>query len=331
MSTQVNSLGVYGNPYGLYSPNNSLAMSDDIMAQQLANYYNQNQEQADSPSFQGNPQTDTFERSNPLLSSGQKLGLLGGIGTGAGMYFLGTNPVGEDALKQGFIKEFGKEYTKIQTTNVLKARNLKPKVFKELLAFKEGDDISKLSKAAKTYLTKHGIAKTDKGITDFVRTVGDEIRETDINYQNNKLAQYKNLEEGLKNLPDKKKATLRSFLENNAEALGLKGVDDAATKANIDNIMKDKKAYANVKAIIQGKISNQETVVNKATKVLDDVFNLWDKDKKVFTKGTTEDITQACTKGLKNFKWKTAGKWGAIVAGAGLVLGSLFGGGNKQA
>ena len=95
--------------------------------------------------------------------------------------------------------------------------------------------------------------------------------------------------------------------------------------------MKDKKAYANIKTIIQGKITNQETAVNRVAKVLDDVLNLWDKDKKVFTKGATEDITQACTKGLKNFKWKTAGKWGAIVSGADLILGSLFGGGNQYA
>ena len=54
-----------------------------------------------------------------------------------------------------FIKEFGKEYTKLQTANVLKTHKIKPEVYQELLNFKEGDDISKLSKEAKTYLTKH--------------------------------------------------------------------------------------------------------------------------------------------------------------------------------
>ncbi len=48
--------------------------------------------------------------------------------------------------------------------------------------------------------------------------------------------------------------------------------------------MKDKKAYANVKTIIQGKITNQETAVNRVAKVLDDVLNLWDKDKKYLLK-----------------------------------------------
>lgn len=329
MSTQIDNLGLYNNPYGLYNPYSTGAMSDDFMAQQT--FSNTNQNGGDQTTFQGlqQPQTDTFEKSGSGLSTGLKLGAAAGIGTAAGTYFFGTNPVGENGLKDGFIKEFGKEYTKLQAANVLKTHKIKPEVYKELLNFKEGDDISKLSKEAKTYLTKHKIPKTQDGISQFVKGISDNILETDINYQNKKLAGYKKLEEAFNGLPDKKKSTIHKFLTEHAEEFHLKGADDAATKANIDKFINTPKAYNNIKTTIKGKINTQEQAVKKATGVLDDVFKLWDKDKKLFNKSTTKEITEACTKGLKNFKWKTAGKWGAIAAGAGLILGWMFGGSNK--
>ena len=332
MSAQINGLGLFNNPYATYNPYSTGGINDDFYGQQMFQNFKQYTGR-DMRTFHGiqEPQA-SFEKANSGesgVSKGIKLGAVAGLGTAAGVYFYGTNPVGEKALKDGFIKEFGNEYTKIQTANILKTNKLKPEIYKELLNFKEGDDISKLSKQAKAYLTKHNVPKTSEGISGFVKNISDEIHKTDINYQNQKLAGYKKLEETFKALPDKKKSTIHKFLTDNAEKFGLKGAYDAATKTNVDNLLKDKKAYSKIHSTIKTKIKTQEQSVKNASGILDDVFSLWDKDKKVFNKATTKDVTEACSKGLKNFKWKSAGKWGAIAAGVGLVLGSLFGGSDK--
>ena len=333
MSTQVGSLGLYNQ----YNPYSSGLMSDDFYAQQMYQSYNETNgegQKSKQTSFQGHqqPQTDTFEKSSGFTTGLVTGGGLGGA-TAAGMYFFGSNPMDDKGLKAGFIEKFGEEYQKFQTEKILKDNNIKPGIFKELMDF-EGDDLSKLSQETREYLSSKNITDA-KGIKSHLKPITDKILETDINFQNQKLAGYKKLEEAFKALPDRKKETVAQFVKEHIEELGLKGATKEETRANVRQFLEDCKrqnisCYRRVKTLINEGIAAQQTAVTNASNVLDEVVNLWDSDKKAFKAGTTTEITEACTKAFKNFKWKTAGKWGAIAAAAGLVLGWMFGGSSNK-
>ncbi len=332
MSTQVGSLGLYNQ----YNPYSSGLMSDDFYAQQMYQSYNETNgegQKSKQTSFQGHqqPQTDTFEKSSGFTTGLVTGGGLGGA-TAAGMYFFGSNPMDDKGLKAGFIEKFGEEYQKFQTEKILKDNNIKPGIFKELMDF-EGDDLSKLSQETREYLSSNRITDAE-GIKSHLKPITDKILETDINFQNQKLAGYKKLEEAFKALPNKNKKTVKQFVEEHIEELGLTKPAKQKKKSVIDSLLspfkKKKTLYEQVEALINKRITEQQKAVTKASNVLDEVVNLWDSDKKAFKAGTTTEITEACTKAFKNFKWKTAGKWGAIAAAAGLVLGWMFGGSSNK-
>ena len=320
------SLGI-GNNYGAYYN----ALSDDFMASQ---YFKQTAGgiQAGMGSYPtnygyGQPQADTFQKQEgSSLGTGLLYGAIGGAATGAGTYFFNSSPVGEKELTKGFAKEFNKEYVKNLTQNAWKealdSRNLKKETIKNLTEFMESGDASKLSKEASDYLTSKNFANTKEGagkaLKEILNEVSGKVDKFDVALQNKKLAQYQKLKETFKALPDKKGATLEKFLLEHADDFGLKGADEAATKANIKNYLTSAGSTNPkelIKAAIKDKIKTQKTAVKDASAIFDDVFKLWDKDQKVFNAGLTDDITKACENGLKNYKLKKAGKWGAIAAG----------------
>ena len=53
----------------------------------------------------------------------------------------------------------------------------------------------------------------------------------------------------------------------------------------------------------------------KYSNILKNLYANWDKDKKIFGGTMEKSLKTACEEGLKNFKWKTAGKWGLVAAG----------------
>ncbi len=335
-------LGYYNN-YGAYAN----ALSDDFMASQ---YFRQLADTAQNGisgyystgSYSNQPQTDTFEKQESSSNFGKGLlyGGLTGAATGTGVYYLGTKPVGETELTKGFANEFNKQYVKNLKSKAmeeaLKSRNLKKETIENLLEFSKSGDTTKLSKDASDYLTSKGLAGNKDDAAKALKEINDEIAGKvdihDVNLQNQKLAKYKNLEDKFKALTDTKKSTLEKFLIENAEEFGLKGADDAATKLKVQNYMgtlKTSQIKSKIKSTISTQITNQKNSVKQAQNIYDDVFKLWNKDKKLFNAGATDEITKACENGLKNFKLKTAGKWGAIAAGA-VALGTwLFGGSSK--
>ena len=92
----------------IYGYNN--AYNDDFYAQQyfknLANNPVANTQTSSQPAFQGyqQPQTDTFEkRGSSPLGTGLMLGGTAGLGTGAGIYYLGSNPIKDGKFDDKFI------------------------------------------------------------------------------------------------------------------------------------------------------------------------------------------------------------------------------------
>ena len=109
--------------------------------------------QAGNPAFAGGlyaqPQADTFERegSSPL-SSGLKLGVIGGLGTGAGVYYLGnkfdylSEKLGLKLLKDGKLNE--------DFINAIRKNNIN-----EYKALKESRKIIESLKSNPAELAKH--------------------------------------------------------------------------------------------------------------------------------------------------------------------------------
>lgn len=320
------------------------ALSDDFMASQYFKQFAGTAQSAATsgyyniPQIQGNyyqqPQVDTFQKQDgSTVGAGILNGLAAGAATGAGLYYFGTKPAGEKELTKGFVNEFNKEYVKNlrnkATEEALKARNIKADTLQNLSEFSKSGDTAKLSKDAADYLSSKGLSGSKEDAAKALKEIKDEIAGKvdihDVSLQNQKLAQYNNLENTFKNLPDRKKATLEKFLTDNADEFGLKGADDTATKTNIQNYLKDKKAVNKIKTHINTKIQTQKQAAENASNVLDEVFKLWNKDKKAFNTASTTEITKACENGLKNFKLKTAGKWGAAIAAAAAIGTWLFG------
>ena len=102
MSGEISNLygmNLYNNPY---SNNNDDFLAQQYFAQQAGQIQGQTQNQ---PAFQGyqQPQTDTFQKSGSGLTTGLTLGTIAGAGTGAGIYYLGTNPIKDGKFNENFL------------------------------------------------------------------------------------------------------------------------------------------------------------------------------------------------------------------------------------
>ena len=110
---------LYGaNLYGSNMYNNNLnatTNNDDFLAQQyFAQMPTQGQMQG-QPVFQGyqQPQADTFQKSGSSgFGTGLKLGAVAGLGTGAGVYFFGTNPIKDGKVDENLIKSINNKSVK---------------------------------------------------------------------------------------------------------------------------------------------------------------------------------------------------------------------------
>lgn len=378
--------GLGYNPYGFGGYYNSSTMSDDFLANQYFGHkYSVNPDLLGGTN-NNQPKVDSFEKQGSSnTGKGLLLGAGAGIGTGLAVNQWYTNPVGEKELSKGFTKQFSKEYGEIvrknATENVFKNHNgLTSEIMKELDDFAFNGDASKLSKSAKKYLTKEGLAADQTAVENWIKSVNNEVSAIvdpkDISLQTEKLQKLETAKTGLKGLTDSKKATLEKFLTENADHFGLKGADEAATKTNIQNFLNknrlgaldpttqanltnkyaakakelglegkttaetatnvrnyinEKLAKAEMTRNINGKIKTQKTATKNATQVLDEVFGLWNKDRKAFKAGSTKEITEACKNSLSKFKWKTAGKFGAIAAGVVALGVWMFGGSSNTA
>lgn len=311
-------------------------------------------------SFQGGLQADTFQKSN---NNGLILTTLGTAGAaGAGYYF--ANPFEkENVFKDRLIKganteavakekvalynEKVLEYTKAQykkATKISGGKELSEDAAKALEKFNKNETLAAAEKKALAdagFKTKKGNFSL-KALTTFLENNVSKAMEKD---------KEKIIKQIQKAVADKDFAKLEEVLSNKKGAKALvEGLEDSAKAADIEKLIKEnpttfgiteteeakiakeakKLAKGKTKATMKTALETQITAAENAVKTQRNVLNgnllaQWDKDAKAFKK----EAPEAFSKGLKNFKWREAGKWGLIAAGAGLVLNWAFGG-NKS-
>ncbi len=342
MSTPINSLGLYNNPYGLYNPYSTGATNDDFMAQQMFQNYSQNS--GSQTSFQGytQPSADTFEKSGSSgsgLSTGLKLGAAAGVGTGAGMYFFGPAPVKDGKFNDDILKAVD-----IDVKEVSKQRGLqlfadkKAEIFEKVgVTLPEGINSENIKAYAETgkapaelqsAMTQEQAKAIHKELSEIdldkiAKEAYNETIEQTFQGRKDKLAKLQSQRAKLESLADD--ADLEKFFKENAKTFGIEG-DEKAIEAEAKKLAAKYKNKAGAVADYTTKIANQETLVKTTRETLNSKVGAYYDDAAKSLKASAPENIQ---KAFKNFKWKAAGKWAAIAAGAGLVLGWLFGGNNK--
>ena len=340
MSTSIDSLGLYNNnPYGLYNPYSIGAVNDDFIAQQMFQNYNQNS--GTQTSFQGlqQPQADTFEKSGSGLSTGLKLGAVAGVGTGAGMYFFGTNPVQDGKFNDDILKAVDIDVEKVskQKAEQLFA-NKKAEIFQKagvtlpeginsenIKAYAETGKAPAELKAAMTQEQAKAIHKelTEIDLKEIGKKAYNETIEQTFQGRKDKLANLQSQRAKLEALADD--ADLEKFFKENPKTFGIEG-DEKVIEAEAKKLAAKYKNKAGAVADYTTQISNQEALVKSTRETLNSKVSAYYDDA---TKSLKASAPENIQKAFKNFKWKSAGKWAAIAAGAGLVLGWMFGGNNK--
>ena len=341
-------INAYNNPY---LNNNDDFLAQQYFAQQAGQIQGQGQTQ-NQPAFQGyqQPQADTFQKSGSELTTGLTLGTIAGAGTGAGIYYFGTNPIKDGKVDETLLKMTNKEgLNSLKAEAIKELYEQKAKTTFDVLGVTDLDQynaIKKLAKATKledlpeeTRKLLPDSIKTPKDAKDLVDLAKPELDKIDAKklisqvdkFTNNTFSLDNNAEqlkrlEGIKakidKLPkDAKVADLEKFFIDNAETFKLKGTEaEIAEKAK--KISAKHGTKENLLNLYQGRIdAKKEYIKEFKAKLTDGVKKYWDDTAKAFKKDAPETLTKA----YKSFKWNKTLKGGGIVAAAGLVLGCLFG------
>ena len=351
---------LYGaNPYAtnsLMSPYAS-TMNDDFMAQSaFGNGFSQQQSLGYPSAFQGSqglqqPTADTFQSQAQGGGSWAPAVFALGAGgaTAAGIYKWGANPIKDGKVDQNLINAFNKETVKkSKVANFESLYNAEAQKVYDAVGVKDAkqyEAIKKLStvstlndlppeirsqipaaipspKDAKAVVDRvtPELNKIDKEVLEKIatRTANQgslEFHQNILNKNEATLANAKGLSK------DATKEDLVKFFRQNEEAFAIKGTDvQKAVKAEkLAEHFKDQKSLlewcekrANLrKAKINALNINLESQVKSH----------WDETAKAFKK----DAPEVLAKAEKSFKLTKAGKWGALAAAGGLVLGWLFG------
>ena len=351
---------LYGaNPYAtnsLMSPYAS-TMNDDFMAQSaFGNGFSQQQSLGYPSAFQGSqglqqPTTDTFQSQAQGGGSWAPAVFTLGAGgaTAAGIYKWGANPIKDGKIDQNLLNVLNKEnvansklanFKDLYDKEAQKVYDLvQVKDAKQYEAVKKLASVTKLEdlpletrnqlpaaiktpEAAKTCvkLATPELNKIDKEVLEKIATKTAnqgslEFHQNILNKNEATLANAKGLSK------DATKEDLVKFFRQNEEAFAIKGTDvqKAAKAEKLAEHFKDQKSLlewcekrANLrKAKINALNINLESQVKSH----------WDETAKAFKK----DAPEVLAKAEKSFKLTKAGKWGALAAAGGLVLGWLFG------
>ena len=332
---------IYGN--SLYNYNPYSVNNDDFLAQQYFTQAAQQQKQVENPAFTGyqQPKTDTFEKQGGSgLGTGLTLGAVGGLGTGAGMYFWGTNPVKDGKVADDILKTIdagntkqvaldkAKELFALKKQEILKnagvpegvtLKTLKaytksgmPSAFPKLHGTITQEQAKAIYKAAKKEIKDINVEEIAKEAQKFAK-------EETLQFKQEKLSSLQQQKIKLEALKDD--ADLEKFFKENAKTFGIDG-DEKAIESEAKKLAAKYKNKAGAIADYTTKISNQEATVKSTRDALNGkVMSYYDDTAKALKK----DAPEAITKAFKNFKWNKALKGGGIAAAAGLVLGYLFG------
>lgn len=335
----------YGmNPYGM----SSSSMSDDFMYNAALS---SNPQQAAMQQIQAyqQPQVDSFQKQGTGLDTGLKLAAVGGVGAGAGAYFFGDK-LGTNFLKDG---KFSDDVLKAVDTNIKEVANAN--IEKELLqqedaiAKKYGFKDAKQYESVKKYLDTVDESKLPKKVQNMIQqqkanvynmekewaNLIEQNREAiaekalkqaqkgNFAYQQQELANLtkrKSLLEGL--AKDAKPAQIEELIKNNPKVFGIEATEAAAIEAEAKSLAGKYVDRAGALAEVTPKVTATENSVKGLRTALNGkVAGYWDDTAKAFRADAPAELTKAA----KNFKIAKAGKYGAIAAGVGLVLGWMFG------
>ena len=323
----------------LYAKQNALAgYNDDFMYNAYLSQQNTPQT-ISTPSFSGGYAGDTFEKqgSSPL-ATGIKLGILGGVGAGAGAYFFGGEKLGMNVYKDGnfndaFLKSLEDENVAIQKAKELRLEKIKNitgvelteaqvNALKEVAAGKEWprdivkpNNFSNITKdAAEGYVKEINKISAEEIVQEVARKhtlEGSKDYLKQLNARNSKLASLT------------AESDLAKHVQENANLYGIKGSTEAELKTAAENFVNGK-TLEQLKAETQNAITTQEGVVNGIRQKLTGNLGSYLNDAK---NGFKDGAPENAIKALKRFKLSKAGKVGLITAGiaAGVgLLGSLF-------
>lgn len=135
------------------------------------------------------------------------------------------------------------------------------------------------------------------------------------------LANRKALLEGL--AQDATPAQIEELITKNPKVFGIEKTVEAEIQAEAKVIVQRYGTKAGALAEVTPLVANVEnSVKNLRTSLNAQVATHWDDTAKAFK----ADAPEVLSKAAKNFKWAKAGKYGAIAAGVGLILGWMFGG-----
>jgi len=357
---------MYGfNPYAMAST----GLNDDFMAGATGfnNPYALAQQQAlmQQYALAQQPTTDSFQKSEGSsgLSTGIKLGTVGALGAGLGAYFYGDK-LGAAFTKDGktftddILKAYQQDPIELAQTNGLAEYTRQKEALVKAENFKDIKEYEAVKRYVQTPAAER--ANLPKEVTDLVpdsikrnpdakalqnrlgRTALtiDRIDDVGIAQQALKDAQAGNLAyqtEELANLAKRKglleglakdatPAQIEELITKNPKVFGIEKTVEAEIQAEAKAIAQRYGTKARALAEVTPLITSAEnSVKNIRTTLNGQVASHWDDAAKAFR----ADAPEALTKATKSFKWLKAGKFAAIAAGVGLVLGCLFGG-NKS-
>lgn len=350
--------------YG-FNPYMNTGLNADFMSTATANpYTNPYADPYSQLAALQQPTADTFQKSEggSGLNSGLKLAAVGGVGAGAGAYFFGDK-LGTTFTKDG--KTFSDDILKAFQTETPEqiAKAKLPEVLtgktQEILSRYHINNAEQLQ-AVQQYLTAENPSALSEEIKNLVpeqyknnpnahrnylklqselgsTVIGQEqaynsllaeARTGNLAYQTEhltNLGKRKTLLEGL--AKDAKTDQIKDLIAKNPAAFGIEKTAEAEIQAEAKTIAerlgKDKTTAVNT---ITNDIKAVETNVGNLRKTLNDQVAVhWDDTAKAFRESAPSQLKNA----TKSFKWAKAGKFAAIAAGAGLVLGWMFGG-NKS-
>lgn len=327
----------------MYNATNTQGLQEQIALQQALLQGGQLQE----------TQGDTFQKEGSSGSgTGLKLAALGGIGAGAGAYLYGDK-IGANIVKDGkfsdevlkAVENTPEQAKKIATaryanakTRILGRFNLDDKTLNAIQKYVKAKDVTKLKPEITQLVQQAGIKNQSEALTKLT-LINAELRKIDLKgltakAQNiaeagslqGKVAKLTNLQ-ARENLlhtlaNDAKVKDIEKLIKENAKAFGIEGKEaqiENKAKVLAEKFKNKKGALKAIKADVK---VQQELVKDTRTALNAKAATYWDDAAKAF-KADAPDVLKNAT---KNFKWKTAGKWGAIAAGVGLVLGSILGG-----
>lgn len=340
---------LYGNPFTnpyAIGNNYSQALNSDFMATATQSY--NPYATAGLQAYQ-QPTTDQFVQTTPQqtsggsgLGTGAKLGLVAGAGTTAGLYFFGgdkINPFKDGKFNDKFLKTLedsdlvAKEVDNIKADKISKI--LADKKITDTHQFNAIKEFATTGKAPASVTLPANLTQEQAKtlVTDVEKEVGkistDAIKEKVIRTKTldgstKELTKLNSIKSKLTALPDNISVDdLTKHIKDNAKLYGINVEGDALETAARKMAEKGKTRLVDINEYL---VNKQTSRVNSIrTNLTNQISSYWDDTAKCLKAGAPENLQKA----VKGFKLKTAGKWGAIAAGAGLLVGWMFGG-NKS-